>query len=130
MWQKKKKRLKSLIIFHSANEIGNYNVGSGKEQKTNKQKIIKNLQSKSKHENNTGFSLVTAIRVLSPAGNHSPPHLPRMPFKTVLISEPDLGAAQILIRSFFYIFLSPMFTAIRTRMLSFVGHINVFLYIP
>ena len=102
--------------------------GGGNEKQTNK--IVQNLQSKPKHENNIGFSLITAMRVLSPAGNHSPPHLPRMPSKTVLISEPDLGAAQILIRSFFYIFLSPMFTAIRTRMLSFVGHINVFLYIP
>ena len=70
--------------------------------------------------------LVTAIRVLSPAGNHSPPHLPRMPSKTVLISERDLEAAQILIRSFSYIFLSPIFTAIRTRMLSFVGGIIIY----
>ena len=101
--------------------------GGGRNKKqTNKQKIVKNLQSKPKHENNTGFSLVTAIRVLSPAGNQSPPHLPRMPSKTVLISERDLEAAQILIRSFSYIFLSPIFTAIRTRMLSFVGGIIIY----
>ena len=51
------KNLKSLIRFHSANKIGNYNWGGagGKERKTNN-KIEKNLQSKSKHENNACFS--------------------------------------------------------------------------
>ena len=85
--RRKKGGLKTFIIFHIANEIGNDNVGGGEgTKKKKKQRIVKNLQSKPKHENNTGFSLVTAIRVLSPAGNHSPPHLPRMPSKTVLIS--------------------------------------------
>ena len=44
------------------------------------------LQNKSKHKNNKCFSWVTAVRVLSLAGSHSPPHLPRMPSNTMLIS--------------------------------------------
>jgi len=45
-------------------------------------KIQKNLQKKSKHKNNKCFSWVTAVRVLSLTGSHSPPHLPRMPSNT------------------------------------------------
>ena len=50
----KKKKLKSLIGFLSANKIDNYNSGwgEGKQEK----KIQKNLQSKSKHKNNKYFS--------------------------------------------------------------------------
>jgi len=66
--------------------------------KRKKEKIQKNLQSKSKHKTNRCFSWVTAVRVLSVTGSHSPPHLPRMPFNTVLISGP-VGAAQTLILS-------------------------------
>ena len=53
--KKTNKKLKSLIRFHSANKIDNYNrVGErGKERKT---KIQKNLQNKSKTENNKGLS--------------------------------------------------------------------------
>ena len=36
------------------------------------------------------------VRVLSLTGSHSPPHLPRMPSNTVLISRSLVGAAQIL----------------------------------
>ena len=43
------------------------------------------------------FFLSTAVRVLSLAGSHSPPHFPRMLSDTVLISKPAVGAAQILI---------------------------------
>ena len=89
--KKKEKKLKSLIRFHTDNKIDNYSRG-GK-----KKKIQKNLQNKSKHKNNKYFSSVTAVRVLSLAGSHSPPHLPRMPSNSVLISGPALGAAQILI---------------------------------
>ena len=46
-------------------------------KKRKKRKI--NLQNKSKHNNNKCFSWVTAVSVLSLAGSHSPPHLPRMP---------------------------------------------------
>ena len=42
-------------------------------------KIQKNLQNKSKHKNNKCFYWVTAVRVLSLIGSHSPPDLPRCP---------------------------------------------------
>ena len=61
-----------------------------------KKKIQKNLQNKSEHKNNKSF-FVTAIRVLSLAGSHSPPRLPRMPSNTALVSGPAAGAAQVLI---------------------------------
>ena len=48
--EEKKKRLKSLIGFHSVNKIDNYNKGGKKEKK-----IQKNLQNKSKHKNNKCF---------------------------------------------------------------------------
>ena len=51
----KKKKLKSLIRFHSANKINNYNRGEKKRGKNEKKKIKKNLQ-KSKHKNNKCFS--------------------------------------------------------------------------
>ena len=76
------------------------------------------------------FSWVTAIRVLSLAGSHSPPHLPRMPSNTVLISEPALRAAQILIWSYYSLFLPPVSTAIRTSAFSFVGALSDLFYIP
>ena len=41
-WNGRKKKLKSLIRFHSANKINNYNRGGKKKQK--KEKIQKNLQ--------------------------------------------------------------------------------------
>ena len=64
------------------------------------------------------------------AGNHSPPHLPRMTSNTVLISGPAVGAAQILIWSYSCVFLPPMSTAIRASAFSFVGALNGLLYIP
>ena len=42
-----KKKLKSFIIFHSANEIDNYNRGGNKRKKKKKSKRV--LQNKSKH---------------------------------------------------------------------------------
>ena len=79
--------------------------------------IQKNLQDKSKHKNNKCSSWITAVRVLSLAGSHSPPHLPGMPSNTLLISGP-WGAAQILIWSYSCVFLPPMSTAIRTSVFS------------
>ena len=70
------------------------------------------------------FSWVTAVRVLSLTGSHSPPYLPRMPSNTVLISGSAVGEDQILIWS--YVFLPPMSTAIRTSAFSFVGALNDF----
>jgi len=114
----KKENLKSLIRFHSANKIDNYNRGGRKEKKN---KIQKNLQNKSKHKTNKYFSWVTAIRVLSLSGSHSPPYLPMMPSNTLLISGPAVGAAQILIWSYSCVLLPPMSTAIRTSAFSFVS---------
>ena len=65
-----KKKLKGLIRFHSASKIDNYNRGEKK-----RKRIQKNLQNKSKHKSNKCFSWVTAVRVLSLTGSHSPPHL-------------------------------------------------------
>jgi len=134
MWlrKKKKKKFKSLIRFHSANKIDNSNsragvAGAGGAGDLREKK---NLQNKSKHKNNKCISWVTAVRVLSLAASHSPPHLPRMPSNTVLISGPAVGAAQILIWSCSCVLLPPMSTAIRTSAFSFVGACNDFLYIP
>ena len=66
------------------------------------------------------FFLSPAVGVLSLIGSHSPPHLPRMPSDTVLISGPAVGAAQILIWSSSSVFLHPVSTAIRTSAFSFV----------
>ena len=107
--------------------MDSYNVGGGQKKK---EKIKKNLQNKSKHKNNKCFSGVTAARRLSLAGSHSPPHLPRMPSNTVLISGPAVAAAQILIWSYACVFLPPMSTALRTSAFSLVGTLNVRLYIP
>ena len=63
-------------------------------------------------------------------GSHSPPHLPRMPSNTVLISGPAVGASQILIWSYSCVFLPSVYIAIRTSASSFVGTFNVLIYIP
>ena len=101
MWlrkKRKKKKLKSLIRFHSVNKI-DYNRGVEKGKKKKEEKIQKNIQNKSKRKNNKRFSWVTVVRVLSHAGNHSPPYLPRMPSNSVLISGPAVVVARILIWS-------------------------------
>ena len=97
----------------------------GGKRKKKRKKIQKNLQNKSKHRNHKCFSWVTAVRILSLAGSHSSPHLPRMPSNTVLISGSVVGAAQILIWSYFCVFLPPMFAAIRNSVFCFVGALNV-----
>ena len=68
--------------------------------------------------------------MLSLAGNNSLPHLPRMPYNTVLISRPPVEAAQILIWSYSSVFSLPMSTVIRASAFSFVGALNVLLDIP
>ena len=75
------------------------------------------------------FSSVTAVSPFS-RWESQPPHLPRMPSNTVLISGPAVGAAQILIWPYSCVFLPPMPTAIRTSVFSFVGALNGLLYIP
>ena len=76
------------------------------------------------------FFLTTAVRVLSLTGNHSPPYLPRRPSDPVLISGPAVGTIQILIWSDSSVLLTPISTAIRTSVFSFVGTLNDLLYIP
>ena len=73
------------------------------------------------------FSGVTAVRVLSLSGSHSPPQLPRMHCADLWTC---CGAAQILIWSCSCVFLPPVSTAIRTSEFSFVGALNDLLYIP
>ena len=61
---------------------------------------------------------------------HSLPYHSRMPSTTVLISGPAVVAAQILIWSYFCVFMSPTSTAIRTSVFSFVEALSGLLYIP
>ena len=63
MWLRRKKKLKSLIRFHNANKVDNYNRGGGGKRKKKEKKIQKNLQNTSKHKNNKCFSWVTAVTV-------------------------------------------------------------------
>ena len=125
-WGKKKRSKAQLYFIVPIKSTTTTEVGEEKKKK----KIQKNLQNKSKHKNKKCFPSVTAVRVLSLAGTHSPPHLPRMPSNTVLISGPAVGAAQILTWSYSCVFLPPMSTAIRTGAFSFVGPFNDLLYIP
>ena len=53
-----------------------------------------------------------------------------MPSNTVLISGPAVGVAQILIWSYFCVFLPPMSTSVRVSAFSFVGVLNGLLYSP
>ena len=72
------------------------------------------------------FFLSHCCQSLSLTGSHSPPHLPRMPSNTVLISGPVVRAAQILIWSCSCVFLPPMSTAIRASAFSYVGALSSF----
>ena len=65
-----------------------------------------------------------------PHWNHSPPHLPRMPSSTVLISGTVVGAVQILIWSYSFVFLIPKPRAIRLSVFSFAGTLSVLLHSP
>ena len=122
-----KKNLKSSIRFHNANKINNYNRG-GKKKKEKKSKRIYRASQNIRIINVFLESLLP--RVLSLAGSYSPPNLRRMPSNTVPVSGPAVGAVQILIWSYSCVFLLPMSTAIRTNVFSFVGALNVLLYIP
>ena len=62
--------------------------------------------------------------MLSHTGNHSPPHLPRMPSNAVLVSGPAVGAAQVLIWPCSCVFLPPMSTATRTSAFSLAGALS------
>ena len=112
-WEKK--NLKSLIGFLSANKINNYNRGEKRKKKC--KRIYRTCQKMS----NKCFSWVTAVRVLSLTGSHSPPYLPKIPSNS---------AAQILIWFYSCVFLPPMSTAIRASAFYFGGALNGLLYIP
>ena len=75
--------------------ISTTTMGRGGEGKGKKRKKSKRIYRTVKHKNNKCFSWVTAVRVLSLTGSHNLPHLPRMPFNTVLTSGPAVGSAQI-----------------------------------
>ena len=105
----------------------------GRKEKRQRKKLKKSkriYRTSQKMKNNKCFSWFTAFRVLPLAGSHRPPQLPRMPSNIVLISRPAVGATQILIGSYFFVFLPPMSTTIRTSVFSFVEAPNVLLYIP
>ena len=133
---KQTKKLKSVIRLNSANKIDNDNRG-WKQKKKKKQS--KSIYRASENVRIMNVFLESMLRAISLAGNHSSPHLPRMPSDTVLISGPVVAAAQILSWSYcvflhvlvwICVFFPPMSTAIRTSAFSFVGTFNVFLYIP
>ena len=126
MTEKKKKRSKTLLDFIVSIKL----TTTTKRGVGGYKKIQKNLQNNSKHKNNKCFSCITAVRILSLTGSHSPPHLPRMPSNTVLISGPAVRADQILILSYSFVFLLPISTAIRISVFSFVGALNGLSYIP
>ena len=105
-------------------------VKNKKKKEKRKKKIQKNLQNKSKKENNECFSWVTAVRVPSVAGKPSPPHVPRMPSNTVLVSGPAAGAAQILIWFDSCVFLPPTSAAVRASAFSSAGALSGLLHLP
>ena len=76
-------RLKSLIGFHSAKKIDNYNREGNKRKKKKKSKKFYRTSQKIR----IMFFLSHCYRVLSLPGRHSPPYLPRMPSNTVLIYD-------------------------------------------
>ena len=95
--------------------------GGGRKQKKTKSKKIYRTSQNIRIIN---FFWVTAVRVLSLSGSHSPPHLPSMSSNTVLNSGPAVGAAQSVIWSYSSVFLPPMSTAIRASAFSFVRALN------
>ena len=76
------------------------------------------------------FFLSHSCQECFPLWGVSPPHLPRMPSNTVLVSGPAVGAAQILTWSCSSVLLPPMSTAVRTSAVSFVGALSGLLYLP
>ena len=124
--KQKQKNLKSLIRFHSANKINNYNrVGGGRRSK--EKKMSRRNYRTSQNIRIVNVSRVTAASVLSLAGSLRPSHLPRRPSDTVLASGPAVGAAQTLIRSCSRAFLPPVSTAVTTRAFPVVGVLSVLL---
>ena len=105
------KKKGSLIGFLSAYKINNYNAGAGRNKKRGKKS--ESIYRTSQKKRIVNVFLVTAVRVLSLTGSHSPPHLSGMPSSTVLISGPAVGAAQTLTWSYPCVSLPPRPTAVR-----------------
>ena len=66
--------------------------------------------------------------ILPLTGNLSPPHLPRMPSNSALVSRPAVGAAQTLTWPHPCMFLPPKCTAARAKMFSLAGTLSLFVY--
>ena len=126
MWLRKKtKKLKSLIRFHTANKINNFNRGG----KQRKEKQSKKFYRTSQNIRIVNVFLESLLSESFPLlGSHSPSYLPGMPSNTMLTSGHAMGLAQILTRSYFSVFLPPMSTGVRASALSFVG-LSVIFYI-
>ena len=122
--EKRKKNLRSLIRFHSADKIDNYNreLGRGRKEKTSK----RNYRT-SQNIRIINFFLRHCCQ--SPFSCHSPPHLPRRPSNTVLIAGPSVGASLNLIWSYSCVFLPPMSTAIKTSAFFFWWELSMTFYI-
>ena len=91
-------------------------------------KIQENLQNKSKRKNNVFLQSLLSDSFPSLGITV---HLTSLGCPlTLLISGPAVGAAQILIKFYSYVFLPPISTAIRTSVFSLVGALNDLLYIP
>ena len=117
------KKAQKLIRFHSANNINNEGGWGGKIKSKRiyrKNQNIKRINVFLESLLSESFPLQGVTVHLTSLG--CPP--------TLLISEPAVGAAQIIIWSYSCMFLPPMSTAIRTSVFSFVGALNVLLYIP
>ena len=121
-WGKKK----SLIGFLSANKIDSYNRWYKKGKQRKKSKRLYKTSQKIRIIN---VFLQSLLSESFPSQSHSPPHLPRRPSNTVLISGRVVGEAQILIWSYSSVFLPPVSTAIRTSAFSFVGALSDLLYV-
>ena len=113
-----KKKGQKLIRFHNANNIDNDGGWGGKR----KSKRIYRKSQNIKIINVFLESLLSESFLSLGVTVHLTP--PRMLSITVLISGPAVGAAQILVWSYSYVFLPPMSTAIRTSAFSFVGALN------
>jgi len=120
-----KKKLKSLIRFHSANKIDNYNRRRKKRKKSKRMyrtsqniRIINVFPESLLSESLSSLGVTVHLTSLG------------CPSTLCLVSAPAVGAAQILIWPYFCVFLPPMSTAITTSTFSFVGALKVLLYIP
>ena len=126
--EKRRKELRSLIRFHSANKIDNYS--RGRKRGKRKKKKFKTIYRTSQNVRIINVFLESLLSRVLPCWESQSTHLPRMPSNTALISGPAVGAAQILIWSCSYVFLPLMSTAVRTSVLSFVGALSDLFYIP